>query len=49
MAKSANQKLINADQTQSRAGECDNNISKYPDARVTIRLSQESLVSGSLD
>lgn len=49
MAFSANQRLINADQIQSRARECHNNIGKYPDARVTIRLSQEALMSASLD
>lgn len=44
---SANQKLVITNQTKSRAKECHNDIGKYPDARVTIRISQESLLSSS--
>ena len=39
----ANQKRVHTNQTKSRAKECHNDIGKYPDARVTIRISQESL------
>ena len=44
---SANQKLVNTNQTRSRAKECHNDIGKYPDARATIIQSAVGYLSRS--